>query len=413
MLIPFTLFIALILFLLLLDLGVLNRDPHAISTREALAWTAFWVALSLVFAAAVYYFYEYNVLGIGVDVGYDLGGREASLLFLTAYVTEKSLSLDNIFVIALIFTYFGVPSQFQHRILFWGVLGALVMRGAMIAAGVALIHRFEWITYVFGAILILTAVKLLIDRHDNLEPDKNLVVRLVRKFVPVSDDVTTGRFFTVIGGVRTATPLFIVLVMVETTDLLFAVDSIPAVFAITSDPFLVFTSNVFAILGLRSLYFALAHVMDKFRYLKMSLVFLLAYVGVKMLLVHHYKIPPEISLSVIGGILGVGVLASILGGSRDTAPLASPLDELERAATLTWQQARRIVAIGFGIAVLSVGLAMLVLPGPGMLTVVVGLAILSSHFVWARRFLSHVRSGAQEVQRYFLGAKDDRGRGEP
>lgn len=403
MLLPFTIFVVLVLLLLLLDLGVLNRRPHVISPREALAWTGFWIALSLVFAAAVYYIYEDNWFGIGVQYGHDLRGWEASLLFLTAYVTEKSLSLDNIFVIALIFTYFGIPSKFQHRILFWGVLGALVLRGAMIAAGVALIHRFDWITYVFGGLLILTAVKLLVDRHDNLEPDKNLVVRWVRRFVPVSNEVNSGQFFIVADGVRTATPLFIVLVMVETTDLLFAVDSIPAVFAITSDPFLVFTSNVFAILGLRSLYFALAHVMDRFRYLKMSLVFLLAYVGVKMLLVHHYKIPPEVSLSVIAGILGVGVLASILGGSRDTAPLGSPLEEMERAAAVTWQQARRIVAIGFGIAVLSAGLAMLVLPGPGMLTVVVGLAILSSHFVWARRYLARIKKGASDLQRYVTG----------
>ena len=318
-------FIAAVLVMLAIDLGVFHRRTHVVKVTEAAIWTTVWVALALVFNVAVYYLYENHIFGIGATVGDELTGKQAALQFFTGYVIEKSLSLDNIFVIALIFTYFGVRAEYQHRVLFWGILGALVMRGVMIAAGTALIHRFNWITYVFGTLLILTAVKMLIARHDNLEPDKNPLVRLARRLYPVSDDFDGQRFFTRVDGRRAITPLFLVLLVVESTDMLFAIDSIPAIFAVTRDPFLVFTSNVFAILGLRSLYFVLAGVMDKFRYLKMSLVFLLAYVGVKMLLAHHFPIPTTASLAIIGGILSVGVLASLLAGHRDTAPLVSPL----------------------------------------------------------------------------------------
>ncbi len=288
-------FLVIVIGLLALDLGVLNRKAHVISTPEALGWTAIWVILALVFNVAVYYLYEHHLLGIGAELGHELNGRQAALLFFTGYLVEKSLSLDNIFVIALIFAYFRVPAMYQHRVLFWGILGALVLRGAMILAGAALIRRFDWIIYVFGALLILTAVKMLVARHDNLEPNKNPLVKLARRLYPVSPDFEGSRFFTRLEGRRAVTPLFLVLLVVESSDVLFAVDSIPAIFAVTTDPFIVFTSNVFAILGLRSLYFVLAGIMDKFRYLKMSLVFLLAYIGVKMLLSHHYPIPTFVS----------------------------------------------------------------------------------------------------------------------
>lgn len=319
-------FIALVLGMLALDLGVFNRRPHAISTSESLIWTAFWVVLAFVFNIGVYYLYEYHWLGMGLEIGHQLTGKEAALQFLTGYIIEKSLSLDNIFVFALIFAYFSVPLLYQHRTLFWGIIGALLLRGVMIAIGAALIHRFDWIVYVFGGLLIITAVKMLISRPENLNPEGNLLVRTARRFYPVTEDFHENRFFSRINGQRAITPLFLVLLVVESTDVLFAVDSIPAIFAVTRDPFLVFTSNVFAILGLRSLYFALASLMHRFRYLKSSLVFVLGFVGVKMLLSHHYPIPTPVSLVTISVVLSIGVLASIVGSHRDPVPLKSPVD---------------------------------------------------------------------------------------
>lgn len=310
-------FIVFVLMMLAIDLGVFNRTPHVVGAREALTWTAVWIALSLAFNVGVYFMYEHHWLGIGTDIGHPLGGTDAALQFFTGYVIEKSLSLDNVFVIALIFAYFRVPAIYQHRVLFWGVLGALVMRGVMIAAGAALIHRFDWVVYVFGVLLILTAVKMLLIQDDKLDPERNPLVKLARRLYPISADFEGPRFFTTINGKRGITPLFLVLLVVESTDVLFAVDSIPAIFAITRDPFIVFTSNVFAILGLRSLYFALASVMEKFRYVKTSLVFVLAFVGVKMLIHKVFDIPTFFSLAVVLGTLLVGVLASIVAASRE------------------------------------------------------------------------------------------------
>lgn len=318
-------FIFIIIALLALDLGVLHRKAHVIRPKEAFIWTTFWIILALLFNVLIFYIYEHHWFGIGESIGNELDGGQAALKFFTGYLLEKSLSLDNIFVIAMIFAYFKVPPVYQHRVLFWGILGAIVLRGIMIAIGVALIERFSWMTYIFGVFLILTAVKLLISRHDNFEPKKNPLVKLAKKLFPVTDLYEKNHFFTRINGRLAITPLFLVLIVVESSDVLFAIDSIPAIFAVTTDPFIVFTSNIFAILGLRSLYFALAAVIDKFRYLKMSLVYILAYVGVKMILSHLYPIPIVASLSVIIGILLVGILASIYATKRDTAKLKSPL----------------------------------------------------------------------------------------
>lgn len=319
-------FLVFVLTMVLLDLGVFHRRARAIGLREALAWSVFWILLALAFNALVFLLYEGNW---GVDVSVSsrsLLGQAAAGQFLAGYVLEKSLSIDNIFVIAMIFAYFSIPPSQQHRILFWGILGAVVLRGVMIALGAVLIARFDWVVYVFGALLLISAVKLLVVRHDNIEPERNLLVRLVRRAYPVSD-LHGGRFFVLRNGRRAATPLLLALVLVESSDLLFAVDSIPAVFAVTRDPFLVYTSNIFAILGLRSLYFVLAGFMNEFRYLKMSLVFVLSYVGVKMILSHHYPIPALVSLAIIGGILSVGVLASLFAAERDTARLVAPPEE--------------------------------------------------------------------------------------
>ncbi len=289
-----------------------HRKAHAPTVAEALAWSAFWILLALAFNGLVYFLYEHNWIGVGLAFEGDVSGKQASLEFFTGYLLEKSLSLDNIFVIALVFSHFRVPLMYQHRVLFWGVLGALVMRGVMIGAGAVLIARFYWTTYVFGGLLLVTAARMLLVSHENLEPDRSPLIRIARRFYPVTVGTRAERFFVHEEGRWAMTPLFLVLLMVEGTDLLFAVDSIPAIFAVTSDPFLVYTSNVFAILGLRSLYFALAPLLAYFRFLKASLVFVLGFVGVKMLLAHHHPVPVTVSLPVIIGILGVGVLASVL-----------------------------------------------------------------------------------------------------
>lgn len=319
-------FLVIIVVLLSLDLGVFHKKAHVIGVREAFYWTFFWIFLALLFNVFIYYSYEYHWLGSGIERELTLTGSDAALKYFTGYVIEKSLSLDNIFVIAMIFAYFKVPAIYQHRVLFWGILGALIFRGIMIWVGAALIQTFAWMIYVFGAFLILTAVKMLITRHDNIDVDKNILVRFARKIYPVTDNFEESKFFTKLNGKKAITPLFLVLLIIESTDVLFAVDSIPAIFAVTTDPFIVFTSNVFAILGLRSLYFALAAMMDKFRYLKMSLVFILAYVGIKMIFSHTYPIPTPISLSIIAAILFVGIAASLIASKRDTAKLKSPLE---------------------------------------------------------------------------------------
>jgi tellurite resistance protein TerC len=305
-------FIAVILGLLALDLGVFNKRPHEISAREALAWSGLWVLLALSFTVPVYWLYEHNWMGVGLAFPEDTDGRTAAVQFLTGYLLEKSLSLDNIFVIALIFTYFRVPLAYQHRVLFWGVLGALLMRGAMISVGAVLLQRFTWMTYVFGVLLLVSAARMFAVRHEDLSPEENILIRWTRRWIPITRDFHGCRFFVKQDGVRMATPLLLVLVMVETTDVVFAIDSIPAIFAVTEHAFIVYTSNIFALLGLRSLYFALAPLLTRFRYLKASLVVILAYVGVKMLLAHSHPIPATASLFVVAGILTAGIAASVL-----------------------------------------------------------------------------------------------------
>jgi tellurite resistance protein TerC len=304
-------FIVLIIFLLALDLGVLNRKEHVIGIKEALLWSGFWIFLSLLFSVLVYFIYENHLFDIGLTLNETLSGRQAVIQYITGYVIEKSLSLDNIFVIALIFGYFKVPAIYQHRVLFWGIVGAVVLRGVMILAGAVLINNFTWIVYVFGGFLIITAIRMLKSNHEEIDPDHNLLVKIARKIYPITKEYHGKNFFTIVNNKKAATPLFIALLVVESSDILFAVDSIPAIFAITRDPFIVFTSNIFAILGLRALYFALAAMIVKFYYLKYSLVVILMYVGIKMLLTYYYHIDTLVSLSVIGGVLFLGVIASM------------------------------------------------------------------------------------------------------
>lgn len=390
-------FIVVVMGMLALDLGVLNRKTHAISTREAAVWTALWVTVALIFNVAVYYLYENHVFGIGLEVGHPTGGNKAAIDFLTGYLVEKSLSLDNIFVIALIFQYFHVPLIYQHRVLFWGIIGALVLRGAMILAGTALIRQFSWIIYVFGGLLILSAIKMLLMKNEKLEPDRNPLVRLARRIYPVSSDYHGERFFTRINGQRAITPLMLVLLVVESSDVMFAVDSIPAIFAITLDPFIVFTSNVFAILGLRSLYFVLASVIDKFKYLKLSLVILLVYIGIKMILAHHYPIPAGLSLAVVCLLLGGGIVASVLVARREDslAPMISPEEQGESALT-DYLQIRGAALALFCASLVLIGLTLLILPWPQHVVIPAGLTILAVEYFWFRGMLNKMKKNIPE-----------------
>lgn len=299
-----------VLGMLALDLGVFHRHSHTVSMKEAVTWSVVWISLALLFNLGIYLFWHQIVPSSAYS------NSEAAIAFLTGYLIEKSLSVDNIFVFVLLFSYFAVPALYQHRVLFWGVLGALVMRGILIAVGATLIEEFHWIIYVFGAFLIFTGIRMASHQDTEMHPEKNPVVRLFRRLMPVSSEYHGDHFFVRQAGKWAATPLFLVLLIVESTDLVFAVDSIPAIFAVTTDPFLVYTSNVFAILGLRSLYFLLAGVMDKFYYLKLGLSAILTFVGTKMVIVDFYKIPVVVSLSVVVAILIVSVIASLIRSKR-------------------------------------------------------------------------------------------------
>jgi len=292
--------------MLVLDLKVFHRRAHAIRIREALGWTFFWIFLALAFNVGIYVFQD-KLFPEAVAAG-----RSPALEFLTGYLIEKSLSMDNLFVFLMLFGYFGVAPRYQHKVLFWGIIGALIMRGIFIFLGVALISKFHWIIYIFGTFLIFTGIKMAVQKDKEVHPERNPFLKLVRRFLPVTKDYHEERFTVREAGRLFFTPLFIVLVVVETTDVIFAVDSIPAVLAITLDPFIVYTSNVFAILGLRSLYFALAGMMQLFHLLNYGLSFVLAFVGVKMVIGDFFEIPTVIALSVVGGALAISVIVSIL-----------------------------------------------------------------------------------------------------
>jgi len=302
-------FILCVLIFLALDLGLFHRHARVVKFKEAAAWSAVWFALAMAFAGAMAYG----------------RGREEAIQFTTGYIIELSLSMDNVFVIALIFAFFRVPSQYQHRVLFWGILGALLMRGVMIAAGAALVQRFQWTLYLFGAFLVVTGVKMLFTKDAGVQPEKNPFVRCARKFFSVTTELHGQKFLTRLDGRRMLTPLTLVLLVVETTDLIFALDSIPAIFAVTTKPFIVFTSNVFAILGLRSLYFLLAGAIGYFRYLKIGLSLVLAFIGVKMLLDPHgqepkqfqVEIPTGVSLMTVATIILIAIVLSVMVAERE------------------------------------------------------------------------------------------------
>lgn len=307
-------FIAFIILFLALDLGVFNRTPHVIKTKEAAIWTGIWVTVALSFSGIIYWVFSEGL----VENPTNLTPQLAVLKYVTGYLIELSLSIDNVFVIAVIFSSFAIPQKYQHEVLFYGILGAVVFRALMIFFGVALINRFDWIIYVFGAFLIFTAVKMLFHKESNFDPKKSPVFRFLKKLFPVSYRMDGDKFFIKRMGITAATPLFVALIIIELTDILFALDSIPAILAITADPFIVFSSNILAILGLRSMYFLISNMLNKFRYINYSLVIILAFVGVKMLLTHNIEIPEWLSLAVIFGSLAGGVIASILIPQKNT-----------------------------------------------------------------------------------------------
>ncbi len=302
------LFFVLVFAILALDLGVFNKTPHIISTKEASKWTAIWVTFSFLFSGVIYWLYGTDFIGNPNQ----LSQTDATLKFITGYLIELSLSVDNIFVIAIIFTSFKIPQKYQHRVLFWGILGAIVFRGLMIAFGVALINKFSWTTYLFGAFLLFTAIKMLFSKQDDqFEPKDSFIYKTLGKIIPITSDHDKEKFFIPTKKGKAATPLFVALIVIEVMDVLFAVDSVPAILAITSDPFLVFSSNIFAILGLRSMYFFLSNMLEKFSYLEYSLIAILSFVGIKMLVHKYFEIPEWASLGFIALSLLVGIFVSL------------------------------------------------------------------------------------------------------
>jgi len=371
-------FVAFVISMLALDLGVFHKKDHEVSVKEALIWTAVWISLAMLFNAGIYFWF----------------GPERALEFLSGYVIEKALSVDNIFVFIVVFSVFAVPAKLQHRVLLWGILSALILRAIFVVLGAALLSRFHWLGYVFGAFLVFTGIKLLVQREGEVDPRKNPLFKLFRRVMPSVEQFHEGHFTIVQGGKRYATPLLLVLIAIETTDIVFAMDSIPAIFAVTRDPFIVFTSNIFAILGLRALYFALSGMMEKFHYLKFGLALVLMFVGAKMLLAGVFKIPIWVSLAVIAALLAGSVIASLL-----RRPPNEPRDppESQPKPPSTGGAARKVGVAVVGGLVLAVGVAMLVLPGPAIVVIPIGLTILASEFAWPRRLLTRFRERARHV----------------
>lgn len=292
---------------MVIDLGVIHRKAHVVGMREALAWSAFWIGSALVFNVIIFFWH----------------GKVEALEFLTGYLIELSLSVDNLFVFLVIFAYFRVPAIYQHKVLFWGILGALVMRAIFITFGIALIARFEWIIYIFGAFLIFTGVKMAFQEDKEIHPERNPLLKLLRKIMPVTPDYVDGRFFVRQAGKLFATPLFVVIIMVEATDLMFAVDSVPAILSITQKPFIVYTSNVFAIMGLRTFYFALAGLMNLFHFLHYGLAVILVFVGIKMVMANFYHLPVAVALGVVVSVLAISIIASLIWPKKKAAEAAN------------------------------------------------------------------------------------------
>ena len=374
--------------LIALDLGVLHRHVRDISLYEALAMSAFWISIGLGFGVFVYLSYQHHWF-----VTSELSGQQALFQYLTAFFLEKMLSLDNLFVMALIFHQLGISVAYQHRVLFWGILVAVVMRGLFIFGGMYLINSFDWMIYVFGALLILSAIKVLSNQPPEKFAQENLLLRGLRKIVHIEASIEDDRFIRRRDSRLALTPLFLALLMVESADVMFAMDSIPAVIAVSREPFIVYSSNVFAILGLRALYFVLASALQQFHYLKFSMVLILCFIGAKMLLSHVYPITAMVSLIVIMMIMLAGVLASWLDKTHGSILKTSPLaEDFGRIYNLTFAGIKRVVILAIGTSVVIVGIIMIFTPGPAIVVIPAGLAILATEFVWARILLKYFKN---------------------
>lgn len=403
----FILFTTLIV-LIVLDLGVIHRHVREISLYEALAMSAFWISMGLGFAVFVYFSYEHQWY-----VTSELSGQRALFQYLTAFSLEKMLSLDNLFVMALIFQQLQIPVAYQHRVLFWGILAAVIMRGLFIAGGVLLLHQFDWMVYVFGGVLLLSAFKILSNQTPNTVTEKNIILRGIRRLVPVHSEVEDDRFIKRSNGHLALTPLFLALIMVESADVMFALDSIPAVIAVSREPFIIYSSNVFAILGLRSLYFVLASALQQFHYLRFSMVLILCFVGTKMLLTHVYTINAIVSLFVIFTIMALGIIASLIDKTRGNILATSPLaEDLGRIYTVTFAGIKRVVILATGTSVVIVGIIMIFTPGPAIVVIPAGLAILATEFIWARHLLKYFKNKfehySKETKNYLRRKKANR-----
>lgn len=374
--------------LIVLDLAVIHRHVREISLYEALAMSAFWVSMGLGFAVFVYFSYEQQWF-----VTTELNGQQALFQYLTAFSLEKMLSLDNLFVMALIFHQLQIPVAYQHRVLFWGILAAVIMRGLFIFGGMYLINSFDWMVYVFGALLLLSAFKVLSNQTPNTLAEENILLKGIRKLVHVHTEIEDDRFLKRIDGRLALTPLFLALIMVESADVMFAMDSLPAVIAVSREPFIVYSSNVFAVLGLRALYFVLASALKQFHYLKLSMVLILCFIGSKMLLSHVYPINALVSLIVITAIMLLGILASWLDKTRGPILATSPLaEDLGRIYTITFAGIKRVVILAIGTSIVIVGIIMIFTPGPAIVVIPAGLAILATEFVWARLLLRYFKN---------------------
>lgn len=395
-------FVLLIVVLLLLDLVLLHRKASDLSLFEAVALAIFWVSLGLSFSLLIYFIYENHWFADSINLAID--GQTAVIHYLTAYLVEESLSLDNLFVIALILQSLQIPLGYQHRVLLWGILGAIVLRGVSIFMGVYLFNAFSWMNYIFGSILLFSAVKLLVDNQQpTVHPKQSTVLRLVQHFLPLDPDMTGGRFFIRRAGTLCMTPLFIAVLMVEATDLLFAVDSIPAVIGISQDKFIIYSSNIFAILGLRALYFVMAAALGNLRYLKVTLTLILGFIGVKMLSADYVDIAAGTSLLIIATLLVLGISISMLNPHRSIIG-ESPVGKarLNTLYEFTFGSLRRALTLVVGSSIVVVGVIMIFTPGPAILVIPTGLAILATEFYWARRLLALFRQKVINLRAHTL-----------
>lgn len=376
----------LVFTLVMLDLGVLHRHARHIPLYEALAMSAFWISLGLGFAFFIYFAYAHDWLHINSNA--ELTARQALLEYLTAYTIEKTLSFDNLFVMAIIFQHFRVPVIYQHRVLMWGILGAIVLRSGFILAGVYVLNSFAWMNYVFGTLLLLATLKYISRYLQKNATRDNLPVKLARRFLTIEETIDDGQIIKRMDGRLIATPLFITLLLIESADLMLAMDSVPAIMAVSREPFILISSNLFALLGLRALYFVLASALQQFHYLRLSMVLILLFIAVKMLLIHFYPIDTLVSLGIILGILGLGIIASLLDKRRGPILATSPLaDDLGRIYEITFTGLKRILILFIGSSVVIIGVIMIFTPGPAIVVIPMGLAILATEFIWARRLL--------------------------